>query len=701
MPPLPRPDLRSLVPLFLAGALMPAMRSAGAQVPDVDLGSSDIAMKLELPTGDEDFEAPASEEDIREFMNLANCTCGDKNFRVEFRLDPVPSTPLPSAAEEVDLWVGTSCAQEDTAEQERLCNQVDGFAEVDDLLMVPTREISVRDLIGVNGDGPCQQEEGQDRSVYAIVDENSDGFDEGVDYQNSLAIKTDTDPPPEPLDIRGNGTEGGLEISWDLPTSREEDIRYFQVLCSRVDDEGNTQGLGSVEQLYLTANDVCPGGPDDGVCPRLPSGSTERIVQGGGDAGTADAGTGADAGAGDDAGPPAGECATGVPEPLANLDPAYLCGQADGMASSVEATGLANGVAYNVVLLVIDWSRNVTAIYIDEPLTPRPVKDFWEDYKERGGNAEGGCNVGQAGLGGGLVIALGVALAFGLRRGSRRRRGGGAGAALLLVLGLAPGAASAQPWWEEGFEDPVQAEGPTQPNWGLEIKLAPYVPDVDSEAGISSGGSGPFEDMFGDGPFLMSAITLDRYILYPLGQLGVSATVGFMTRSANAFELDEDGNTVDDDMNGKPDRSGGDSNTFRLFPASLGVVYRYTQLDDKLRVPIVPYGRLGLSYYTWWITGPSGDTAEAPTDDCPDIEDGDCEGDRARGGSLGWQATAGIAIRAERIDPDAEVSLRTELGIEHAGLVFEFTYAKVDGFGASKKMAVGDATFFGGINFEF
>ncbi|HEU5055285.1 MAG TPA: hypothetical protein VFU21_02115, partial [Kofleriaceae bacterium] len=72
-----------------------------------------------------------------------------------------------------------------------------------------------------------------------------------------------------------------------------------------------------------------------------------------------------------------------------------------------------------------------------------------------------------------------------------------------------------------------------------------------------------------------------------------------------------------------------------------------------------------------------------------------------RGGSLGWQATAGIAVRAERIDPDAEQSLRNELGIEHAGLVIEATHARVDGFGSDRKLSVGDTTWFGGINFEF
>jgi hypothetical protein len=79
----------------------------------------------------------------------------------------------------------------------------------------------------------------------------------------------------------------------------------------------------------------------------------------------------------------------------------------------------------------------------------------------------------------------------------------------------------------------------------------------------------------------------------------------------------------------------------------------------------------------------------------------DCEGEPGRGGSLGWQATVGLAIRAERIDPDAEQSLRNELGIEHAGLIFEYTYAVVDGFGSDEKLSVGDATWFGGLNFEF
>jgi hypothetical protein len=725
MPQLPRPDLRSPVLLSLAGALValvgpgapPAMAQDGGTGGGSNLlGGSKIAMRLELPKNDgEDFQIETNEQVILDFMNLGNCSCGDAvKFQVETKLDP-PVSSADGANEPVDIWTGTGCAVKDTDQRDNQCIQItdDGIGQVDDLFTtVQHPQISVRNLVGPSDLGAaCKRSDDEDRLIYSIVDVSSDGFDDGTDYQNSLSVLTDTQPPPEPLDISPRGSEGRVVVDFTPPTSRKDDIRFYQLLCARVDDPTNKTGFGTHDPEYWTSQQAC-GSDADGVCPRAP-GSAERIV--GGPDGGLDAGSGSDAGAGEDGGSgggggnaPEAPCVTGLPGGLDTLDPSYLCGQAEGTGSSVSAEGLENGVAYHLVLLVIDEARNVTAIDAGEA-TPKPVKDFWEDYKDQGGQARGGCSAGQAGLGGGLVIACGLALAVFRRRrrngrGHRRGRGGpgaAAGGALLLALVLGHRPAAAQPWWED-YNEPVQTQvGPAQPHWGLELKLGPYFPDVDGEFNLGSGEKGPFETMYGDGPFLMSLVTLDRYLFHPLGQLGVSVTAGFMTRSANAFEVDADGNVVIDEDNGRPERSVGDTTTFRLFPMSLGIVYRYTQLDDVFRIPVVPYGRLGLSYYYWWITKPGGGVAEVPTDGCPDLENGDCDGDSGRGGSLGWQATAGLAIRAERVDPQAESALRNELGIEHAGLVFEFTYAKVDGFGSSHKLAVGDGTFFGGINFEF
>jgi hypothetical protein len=700
MPLFTSPDPRSPLPL-VAGCLLAltvAPAAAGAQAgpspPAVNLGGAEIDLKLELPDGDGGFAEPDALTYGPEYMNLANCSCGeDALFQIEFSLKPVPTQAISNLP--VEIWTGNSCAQEEVDNQESLCFEEDEIADVSDLrTQVIERQIQVRHLFPpIGGGAECERIDTQKRAVYAIIDEGRDGFGEG-DYEAHWEIEADSRPPPEPRNPKARGSEESVEITWDEPDSRDEDIDYFQVLCARADataaQPDAADEFGGIEKRYLTSLDVC-GRAADGACPRAPSGAAERLAGGGSDAGP-DAGSGIDAGTDGDAGPPEGECVTGLPGRLDSLDPLHLCGSVQGNTNTnVRAEGLENGVDYRIVLLIVDKARNVTAIDLGVA-TPEPAIDFWEDYKNSGGRAKGGCSAGQAGLGGlGLALVVVAIVGFGFRsvRRRRRRTGGIAGGAAILLLALSPRVASAQPWWE-GYDEPVQEQaGPAQPNWGLEIKLGPYFPDVDQEFGD---GEGPFERMFGDGPLLMSQITLDRYFLYPLGQLGLSASLGFLTRSANAFKTNEDGSRSED-------RSVGDKTVFRLFPASLGVVYRFTQLDDQLRIPVVPYGRVGLSYYYWWVTKPSGGTAEAPTDDCPDLMG--CEGEPGRGGSLGWQATAGLAVRIERIDPDAEVSLRTELGIEHAGLIFEFTYAKVDGFGSSEKMSVGDATWFGGINFEF
>jgi hypothetical protein len=200
----------------------------------------------------------------------------------------------------------------------------------------------------------------------------------------------------------------------------------------------------------------------------------------------------------------------------------------------------------------------------------------------------------------------------------------------------------------------------------------------------------------------MSVVSLDRFFMFPSGQLGVTGSLGFTKQYANAFQVDDAGNPQVG-ADGKFVRSSGDRTKFRLIPTSLGVVYRFTRLDDDFGIPVVPYGKAALSYYLWWFTDPNGDISESPTAACPNAgaPGAGCDGDRAQGGSLGYQGTLGIAVRAERVDPGAEVSLRTEMGIEHAGFFAEVQMAKVDGFGASDKLSVGDTTWFGGINFEF
>jgi hypothetical protein len=126
--------------------------------------------------------------------------------------------------------------------------------------------------------------------------------------------------------------------------------------------------------------------------------------------------------------------------------------------------------------------------------------------------------------------------------------------------------------------------------------------------------------------------------------------------------------------------------------------YRFTLLDDLYGIPVVPYVRGGLSYYAWWIKSPNGDVSKI----CEEMRaDMTCaKENKAYGGSLGFQGSIGLAIRAERIDADAATSMRSS-GIAHAGFYAEYQYAKVDGFGSDSKLSVGDNTWFAGVDFEF
>lgn len=662
---------RPLSLLAAAAAVGSSALAVAGPVPEWAGGTIDL--ELRLPDGDGGFE-PKNEVEVEEYFNRANCLCDEAEFAVRFTLVDPPASVDPDA---VEIWFGTSCDTDMVSERLTNCTMQHEFTDAEALRSPQQVPFRVSEIAG-----SCDPNE-RERNVYALVDPGDDGIDTAAgDYSaEPLPIAVDTRPPPAPRDIEASGGEDAVQVSWTLPDDNSEDIKYFQVLCARADGStSDDDGFPRTSPRYLTTAEAC-GVADDSVCPQPVSVSRLGDI----DAGAGDAAPPADAGA--------VECGD-LPGELEALSSMHVCGEADGTESSIRVDGLENGVPYRIVLVVVDPSRNPLALDLGEHV-PSQAKDFWEHYHDRGGTAEGGCDLvgGSSGLAAALVLLVAVVL---FAPGRRRRRIGG-GLALFLVA-AAGRAVSAEPWWES-VDEPVQDEvGAAPVHWDLEIKFGPYVPAVDSEFDLGEDEVGPFEQMFGDGPFLMSGLTLDRYFLHPAGQLGLTGSLGFLTKSARAFQVDGEGNVVTNE-DGVPIRSEGDSNKFRLIPMSLGVVYRYTQLDDRFHALVVPYGRIGLSYYLWWVTAPSGDIAQVPTDDCPDLDG--CSGDRARGGSLGWQASAGLALRLERIDPDTEVALRTELGIEHAGFMVEVTYAAVDGFGSDRKLAVGDATWFGGINFEF
>ena len=212
----------------------------------------------------------------------------------------------------------------------------------------------------------------------------------------------------------------------------------------------------------------------------------------------------------------------------------------------------------------------------------------------------------------------------------------------------------------------------------LEIKLGPYHPNVDSEPGITGH---PYDDIFGSGPTIRSDFEVG-IALYrgPLGWLGLSGSIGYLSDSAKALAGTAGGTT-------------GDSTSFSMVPMALSGVWRIDQLAERYNIPIVPYAKLGLGSSFWWSKNGAGN--DSSFTDPTSGKTG-----HARGSVFGYQAELGAQILLDGLDASTARSLSADLGIQHLYAFVELLYAKLDNFGAKDRIHLGDTTWLAGIAFE-
>ncbi len=635
---------------------------------------------------------PADSEEFRQHLNLAACTCSkvnkdvDTDIYFELTLSNVTNENLPA-----EVLVGSECNNDDLFMTN--CRVLDGrgVADIDTIPVMETFiSASLFDLINARPaqvDMPCNEANGGSAFIWVAVDTDQNGdrdyFDsQGIDLDAFTdVVGYDTKPPPLPDNIRATGGEGSIQLSWDIPTANATDLYAFQAFCT--DASGNAVSEGATP-LYSTTESICGiAMPQDLVATTVDS-----------DEGTA--------------------VAT-APTAFSNLDRTFICGtQESGTATSMTISGLENNQEYTVALVAVDFYGNPTGTFLNRTITPRPVIDLWEDIHDRGGKIEGGfCSTGGGDALPGLLVPL--AMVWLLRRrkklvssSSSRQR-----LAVLVVL-LAPAVARADdytPYWEDPSSSRSEDHDPfdDQVKWRAGIKLGPYTPAIDDQLGTNmTTGVGPYAAMFGnfytddnaDGVpeghdrhvyQYLPTLDVERVIWSGSGQVLLGGSLGYMQKKGFAYQ---DGSSANEVFRL---RSRASSNTFRLIPFALTASYRLTQLDDLWGIPVVPYLRGGLAYYVWWMKGPSGNLSKICTDG---TEDSDCDSNKAYGGSLGFQGSLGMSIRAERIDKDASRSMK-QSGIYHAGFYVEVMAAIVNGFGSDTKLSVGDKTWFAGFDFEF
>jgi hypothetical protein len=227
--------------------------------------------------------------------------------------------------------------------------------------------------------------------------------------------------------------------------------------------------------------------------------------------------------------------------------------------------------------------------------------------------------------------------------------------------------------------------------FAFELKFGPYLPDIDRA--YEGSGLGPYANVFGvqgdDGLAIaqpkkgvFSALGFEWQFYHLGGAFSLGTTIGMFRDKAQALQLEPNdaGNY----------RNGADKATFNVVPITLLLGYRFELLADRFKVPLVPYARGGLAYGFWWATkGGRGDISTT------------MDGQKTRGGSVGWQANLGLMLRLDFIDRTSAVDLDRNTGINHTYLFGEWQFSHIDGFGSAKRLSVGDDTFTVGFALAF
>lgn len=238
---------------------------------------------------------------------------------------------------------------------------------------------------------------------------------------------------------------------------------------------------------------------------------------------------------------------------------------------------------------------------------------------------------------------------------------------------------------ERGFQG--RTESPQR--FGLEVKFGPYLPSIDRN--YTGGGLGPYANVFGeqgdDGiataqpkQGLFSVLGFEWQFYHLGGSFSLGTTIGIFRDTAQALQLEpNDAGSF---------RNAADQATFNVVPITVLLGYRFELLADRFKVPLVPYARGGLGYGFWWATK-GGDISTT------------ADGQKTRGGSLGWQANLGLMLRLDFIDRSSAVDLDRNTGVNHTYLFGEWQFSHLDGFGSAKRLAVGDDTFLVGFALAF
>jgi hypothetical protein len=461
----------------------------------------------------------------------------------------------------------------------------------------------------------------------------------------------------QPTSVTVGGGNEALKVSWTWPTgyspSNDANFLGVQVFCQRGADYQVFKD-GSFRNTYMTAKTTC-----ESFAPTTLSYGA-----------------------------------------FSNLDPKYLCSGLISSTSSQRIEGLQNGITYGVGVAVVDKYYNVSPIDPSTVVygTPIPTVDFYTEYREQGGSAQGGfCALAGPKVRPGVVALILIAgLAIVLRRRRRAKRRPPKAGLFLLIVGaglLAGRQAHAQPIYHDSSfaeDHPDESWGGSPRQYAIEARFGLYTPNVDSEFRKTT----PNADVFGTKRRPMWQIEFDWEFLQEFGTLSLGGVIGYYKENAQACTragLQPDGTcpTPDptDPAAATKGRSG-DNTSLRLIPLAALLVYRMDEAANRWKIPLVPYAKIGLNYTIWTVTNGNGDIAWSGNN-------------KGQGGTMGWQAAVGLSLSLDFLDPGAARGFDADSGVNHTYAFFELDHISGSGLYRKDVLRVGDDTWFAGLMFEF
>ncbi|MBI5510515.1 MAG: hypothetical protein HY903_17295 [Deltaproteobacteria bacterium] len=244
--------------------------------------------------------------------------------------------------------------------------------------------------------------------------------------------------------------------------------------------------------------------------------------------------------------------------------------------------------------------------------------------------------------------------------------------------------------------------------WGFELRGGQYRPvwgngDITkSEPGMDANGAPTtvttvignerdyFNAYFGSRRPLMFALEIERYIPTPFfGLLGPFVRAGqWKATGKSRVCKDASGRATDcttEAILKGPTTDGNTTTTLTVYPLAFGVVYRFDVLKKKWEIPLIVYGKGAFDYYLWSISADGKTTTFS-------------NGDKAKGGTAGWEAAAGLSLNLDWIDPrggnKSAVFLDSNLFVEYARSWF-------GGMGQKHKADMSDTQLVFGLSFNF